>query len=644
MIEGPTRSTTENATPVSTRKRVSGAPSRRNGNGDGLLQRQLDFTDDNGISPVNSASVSNDDNGNGARQDDGAPLLTSETPKRRNKTMNRANVTETSPPSTNVRRSTRLARPPIQMETQENGKSKNIAKTNQLLILFLHKRIIMANCLVHLPDFPSSANNDDRCAETDINSQNQDSGSTVAVPEDGHGSVMEESDTVMDISEYLQLSIKQEVSSELIVMEEEVTDLSLDEQLPLASPLPSGLDHAEAIPTSSNRSQSKSAASPQRILPLRKRRNNLQSPSSITHRISSSKRSQFRPAASPKRSLRKSGDNSHQSLSSVTQLEKAVRFNSTLATRILRLQGNNISNKPPLTKYFILKAVRDRLRKERKELVSIPGNGSGDTNTVSISASELGYGLEYDLITETLSVGGVNIILNEDQQSVTCTGCEYTIYCSEIAAELSSSQGNIDCLDKSVLRKAEKTISTHIQTVHFCILRCRTCFREFSTKYSLLQHMVEVHKEPIPNARSEDADRGNSTLWPESSLIDTLVLSHSFECHMCPRIYTTQPRLDNHIKKRHSEKQEKKKGQVHVCLYCMKRFRKFEDVLHHLTNKHPEKTVFKCSFCQLLAKRKNNCTKHEKVCPKNPSRQAVLSPRGKEWLTQRKSLNSSPRV
>ena len=130
----------------------------------------------------------------------------------------------------------------------------------------------------------------------------------------------------------------------------------------------------------------------------------------------------------------------------------------------------------------------------------------------------------------------------------------------------------------------------HIATENSFSLTCHICFKTYSNKYRMANHM-NSHKE-----------------------------TPTFYCDACNLKFARQPDLDKHMRLYHTEVQE-----VYNCTDCPSSF-SLKDVLNrHIRTKHTQIKEFECDTCGKHFNRHDNLLKH-KLYAHNSRRNLLMLP------------------
>ena len=157
--------------------------------------------------------------------------------------------------------------------------------------------------------------------------------------------------------------------------------------------------------------------------------------------------------------------------------------------------------------------------------------------------------------------------------------------------------------------KTVKGLKGHMSSKHGIETRflCKFCGSPFLTEAGQISH-----EEAAPCKNNECKECGKY-FWHQKEFKEHLhshtVMKKQFACTLCPKSFTRQARLAEHVKLVHLSDGQSQKFPCPDCEYQANRR---EDLRKHITSIH-EGQKFPCHYCDYKATRIDNLHKHVKI-------------------------------
>lgn len=255
--------------------------------------------------------------------------------------------------------------------------------------------------------------------------------------------------------------------------------------------------------------------------------------------------------------------------------KKKIKICHTPTKEVTDFDGVDLRNRSYLVKHLILRALRGHLERQQE-------SSNMDDDNMDDGAQWRRFHLEYDKHNGQLHLGEVQIILNQEENSVQCSACSVKLIWSELKVHSTTELKSSHLTAVSM----EKRIIGHIIGFHLGGYDCPKCDRVFEerTKYcvhvatSHLQFPCDICGKPIASKKhlkkhrfshmnvEEKTEAGffeEPEVDPEAD-IDRV----RFPCVNCGKVFKFKSQLFRH-EQTHLAKEDREMERV-ICPLCGK--------------------------------------------------------------------------
>ncbi|GBP33055.1 Zinc finger protein 208 [Eumeta japonica] len=154
---------------------------------------------------------------------------------------------------------------------------------------------------------------------------------------------------------------------------------------------------------------------------------------------------------------------------------------------------------------------------------------------------------------------------------------------------------------------SHRLLNNHIRLTHSSTFPCHRCKATFQTLEERKNHIKTQHN-PQPYTCYACKERPRFSSWYVRLKHLQEVHNHKpmkYECVLCSETFTTRAAKYSHIRKVHTEPQQR-------CTFCEMVFHTKTQLKYHMV-KHSDERPFKCNVCQKDFNRKKTLTQHMRI-------------------------------